>query len=117
MTEYMPNGKPKQYEGLAWHGGEIHYTAENIHYVGIAFQNEHDAKLAQEAIEAIRGNTDEAFTITPTTRDVHDVMDALHAIGNPYRRISHRYMWLQDQCRAICNNNVDRISKIFDERH
>ena len=59
-----------------------------IYYIGLAFENQHDADIAQLEIRSrIEDRTSEPFTVTSTSTNVHTVIDTLHSIDNNYEAV------------------------------
>ena len=71
---------------------------EKIYYIGLAFENENDAKIAQNALAKCENRTSEAFCVTSTSTNVHTVIDILHGIDSQYQA---RCIVCHDQCEHI----------------
>ena len=74
-------------------------NSEKIYYIGLAFENEKDALLAQKALSAsLELLANEPFTVTSTSTNVHTVIDILQGIDNQYQA---RCLVCRDQCEHI----------------
>ena len=55
-------------------------TQDKVYYIGLAFECEHDAKIAQKALAKCEDKTREPFCVTSTTTDVATVINILNEI-------------------------------------
>ena len=73
-------------------------NSEKMHYIGLAFENENDAKIAQKALAKCEDRTSEAFCVTSTDTNVDKVIDILRGIDSQYQA---RCIVCHDQCEHI----------------